>query len=745
MEKYSLPVEGMTCASCVARVENAVRKIEGLENVSVNFATEKVSFDKVDDEVDLNKVAEAVENSGYKLIMNKNGSVDKVKSEAADTGEEKDTYYTELRKDLILSLIFTLPVFIISMLGDFDWFRQVWPLETMQTNKILLILTTPVMFIPGRRFFRVAWKNLKHFSAEMNTLVAVGTGSAYLYSLAATLFPEAISVSGETPFVYFETAAVIITLILLGRFLEHRAKKKSGGAIKKLMGLRPKTALVLDNGNEVVVKIEELRTDQIVIVKPGEKIPADGVIETGKSTVDESMITGESIPVEKVKGSQVIGGTINKTGTFNFRITAVDKNSVLGQIIRMVEDAQGSKAPIQKLADKIAGIFVPVVIVIAVITFIAWMLWAPSAGFNSALIHFVAVLIIACPCALGLATPTAIMVGTGIGATSGILIKNGDSLEIANRINRVVFDKTGTITEGTPTVTDIETLNISENELLTLLGSVEKKSEHPLAGAIVEYASKKNITMREVESFNSITGMGVTGVINGDAVVAGNAKIMSEYSINIDPLANIYERLSDEGKTVIFIGRNGELIGLVSIADPVKESSLEAIQLLKSMGIKIAMITGDNPKTAKAIADKAEIDDYTAEVLPDEKADQVKKYQDKGEIVAMVGDGINDAPALAQADVGIAMGSGTDVAMETGDITLVKGNLTGVPDAINLSHKTIVTIKQNLFWAFIYNTVGIPLAALGLLNPMIAALAMSFSSVSVVTNSLRLKRIKLKS
>lgn len=743
MKKYSLPVEGMTCASCVARVEKVVNKIDGLENVSVNFATEKVTFDTENENFDLKEVAEAVEAYGYKINLDEWRSESDPIVASDKVNEEKDQFYEKLKKDFILSVVFTIPIFAISMLIDYEWFKELWPLDGSQTNKLLLILTTPVIFIPGKRFFVVAWNNLKHFSAEMNTLVAVGTGAAYGYSVIATLFPGLISIGGETPFVYYETAAVIITLILLGRFLEHRAKRKTGGAIKKLLGLRPKTALVLEDGKEVTVKIEDLRAGQIVIVKPGEKISADGIIETGQSTVDESMITGESIPVDKSVGAKVIGGTINKTGTFNFKITAVDKNSILGQIIKMVEEAQGSKAPIQKLADKIAGIFVPIVIVISIITFIAWLIWAPTAGFNIALIHFVAVLIIACPCALGLATPTAIMVGTGLGASSGILIKNGESLEIANKINRVIFDKTGTITEGTPTVTDVIPLNISGNELLTLLGSIENKSEHPLARAIVEYVKLNDIPLQDVESFNSMTGFGVTAVINGDAVVAGNKKIMSEYSINIDQLVLSYDTLSDEGKTVIFIGKNGQLIGLVSISDPIKDSSYEAIQKLKSMDINVTMITGDNSKTAKAIADKAGIDDFISEVLPEEKANQVKIYQEKGEIVAMVGDGINDAPALAQADIGIAMGGGTDVAIETSDITLVKGNLNGVVEAINLSRKTISTIKQNLFWAFIYNTIGIPLAALGLLNPMIAALAMSFSSVSVVTNSLRLKRAKI--
>lgn len=743
MKKYSLPIKGMTCASCVARVEKVVGKIEGLENVSVNFASEKVSFETIEDDFDLQKVADSVTDYGYKINLRPDELHTKTELKHDHSHEESDEHYEELKKDFLIALILTIPIFLISMLIDYEWFQNIWFLNASQTHKLLLILTTPVIFIPGKRFFVIAWNNFKHFSAEMNTLVAVGTGSAYGYSVITTLFPEAVVKSGQIPHVYFETAAVIITLILLGRLLEHRAKRKTSSSIKKLMGLRPKTALVLENGKEVSIEIEKLSEGQTVIIKPGEKIPADGIIESGYSAIDESMITGESIPAEKTVGSQVIGGTINKTGSFNFKITAVDKDSVLGQIIKMVEEAQGSKAPIQELADKISSIFVPIVIVIAILTFITWFLFVPDAGFSEALNYFVAVLIIACPCALGLATPTAIMVGTGLGAGLGILLKNGESLEIANKINRIIFDKTGTLTEGAPTVTDIISDNINENEFLKIIGSIENKSEHPIAQAIVQYAKSKGIEFSEVETFNSVTGFGITAVVDGNAYVVGNKYLMKEYSRKTDQFENEFNAFSDEGKTVIFAWKNSELLGIIAVADPIKESSYNAIKQLKESGLLITMITGDNSKTADAIAKKAGITDYLAEVLPDDKANCVKKYQDKGEIVAMVGDGINDAPALAQADVGIAMGTGTDVAIETSDITLVKGNLNGVTKAIILSRKTISTIKQNLFWAFIYNTVGIPLAALGLLNPMIAALAMSFSSVSVVMNSLRLKRSKI--
>ncbi len=753
MAKYNLPVEGMTCASCVARVEKIVGKFDGVKDVAVNFASGKLAFETDNDDVNLEKIANAVDEYGYKLKIQKsevrNKKLQYTGPAEGDTittehnHEEKDTHYEQLKNDFIVALTFTLPVFIISMFMDYTWFSELWFLNSPQTQKLLLILTTPVMFISGKRFFIIGWNNIKHFTAEMNTLVAIGTAAAYGYSVITTLFPESVTDTGITPHVYFETAGVIITLILMGRLLEHRAKRKTSGAIKELMGLRPKTARVLQNGKEIEISIDELRIDQIVIVRPGEKIPADGIIESGSSNVDESMITGESIPVNKSENDTVIGGTINKTGSFNYRITALNEKSMLGQIIQMVEDAQGSKAPIQQLADKVSSIFTPAVIGAALITFIGWMIVAPELGFSNALVHFVAVLIVACPCALGLATPTAIMVGTGLGAKQGILVKNGESLEIANKVTRVIFDKTGTITEGKPAVTDVVHNGFEVLELIRLAAAVESKSEHPLANAIVELATSKNLELPETESFNSVTGQGITAIVNGDAIVIGNKKIMSKYSVNIEPLINSYKRLSNTGKTVVFVASNGVQIGLLAIADPIKKSSADAIKRLSDRGINVTMLTGDNKPTTEAIANQAGIQDFVAEVMPDDKARVVKEYQDKGEIVAMVGDGINDAPALAQADIGIAIGTGTDVAIETAGITLVKGNLNGVDKAIALSHKTIRTIKQNLFWAFIYNTIGIPLAAVGLLSPMIAALAMSFSSVSVVSNSLRLKRTKV--
>ncbi len=752
MTKYNLPVEGMTCASCVARVEKIVSKFDGVKNVSVNFASEKVSFETENTNVDLKEIANAIAEYGYKLKYDE--AAGQKKSEDVPAGAsafgEDDSFYKELKKDFLIALTLTIPIFLLAMFSEYHWFKSIIMLNTETTQRIQLILTTPVIFISGKRFFTIFWNNLKHFSAEMNTLVAIGTGAAYGYSVIAVLFPQLVTSTGKQPHVYFETAAVIITLILLGRLLEHNAKRKTGGAIKKLLELQPKTATIIENGKMQVVKINELKKGQVVVIKPGEKIPADGIIISGSSTVDESMLTGESLPVEKTEDSKVIGGTINKTGSFNFKITEAGSNSVLGQIIKLVEEAQGSKAPIQKLADKIAGIFVPIVLLIGIITFIGWIIFGISNNFNTALINFVAVLIIACPCALGLATPTAIMVGTGKGASSGILIKNGESLELAHKISTIIFDKTGTITIGKPQVTDFITSETnalreenSDEELLKIIGSIESKSEHPLAQAVIEYVKSKNISINEPKNFNSVTGAGVIGIADGKAVVIGNKKLMAEYSIKTEKWDERINNLLNLGKTIVYAAVDGELKCAFAIEDPIKENSQEAIKELKKLGIKTVMITGDNKKTASAIAKRAGIDEFAAEVLPAEKAEKVKEYQKKDGIVAMVGDGINDAPALAQADVGIAIGTGTDVAIETSQITLVKGDLMSVVRAINLSNQTIKTIKQNLFWAFIYNTIGIPLAAFGMLNPMIGALAMSFSSVSVVTNSLRLKGKKI--
>lgn len=733
---YNLSVGGMTCASCVARVEKALNKFEGIENAQVNYASEKVSFDISDENVNLKVAAEKLEKIGYTLNLNTFRN-DKKHEEIKSESEENISENNDIFKNFRLSLIFTLPVLVISMLSNMysNWF-----LSAEYSHKILLILTTPILFIPGKKFFKVFWNNLKHFSFEMNSLVAIGTGAAYLYSITATLFPELISKNGETPHVYFDTAGVIITLILMGKVLENKAKKKTNSAIKKLIELKPKEATILVNEKEVKIEIRKLQLGQLVIVKPGEKIPADGIIINGFSTIDESMITGESIPVEKNKDSNVIGGSINKNGTFIFEINALGNNSVLGQIIKLVEEAQGSKAPIQKFADKIAAVFVPAVLVISIFTFITWIILGYENAFVIAMINSVAVLIIACPCALGLATPTAIMVGTGLGADKGILIKNGESLEIAHKLNAIIFDKTGTITEGNPVVSNILTNKINEKKLLSIVSSVEKRSQHPIAEAIVNFAISQKLSFTEIESFNNLDGLGVSAKTNGSLVLAGNKKLMNENSININHFENDYNKLTELGKSIVFVAIDGELKGLLAIEDPIKTTTKEAIDKIKGLGIKIFMITGDNKKTAKSIAKQVGIENYYSEILPDGKAEIIKELQSKGNIVAMVGDGVNDAPALVTADLGIAIGTGTDVAIESADITLIKGDLLNVLSAIKISQNTIRTIKQNLFWAFIYNVVGIPLAAIGILNPMIGALAMSLSSVSVISNSIWLKR-----
>ena len=746
-QTLTLPVEGMTCASCVARVEKSLKKIPGVEVANVNLATEKVALTFDPTKTDLSQLASAVEEAGYKLVIppapeelsgGRKGGTSPAYSESP---QEKS--YRQLKKEFIFSAILTVPVMIISMVNMTDWFMTFSPFSMDEVNKLLFIATSVVMFVPGKRFFAVAWKLARHFSADMNTLVAVGTGTAYLFSSIVVLFPDRLPVDNAAEQMYFDTAATIITLILLGRMLEAKAKSRTTDAIQKLMNLQPKTARVIRSGKELDIPVSEVVQGDSVIVRPGERIPVDGLVTNGFTSIDESMVTGESMPVEKSIGAAVIGGTINKNGSIELRATAVGKDSVIAHIIKLVEDAQGSKAPIQALADKVAAVFVPVVIGIALLTFLLWF-FVGGLPFVPAMINFIAVLIIACPCALGLATPTAIMVGTGLGAAKGILIKNAESLERAHKIQTVILDKTGTITEGKPSVTDVVQLNdCDETTLLQRTASVEKRSEHPLAQAVVEYVQRKDISLVDIETFQSHTGLGVTGVVDGDAVAIGNLAMMKEYAVQTVEAETVAARMSAEGKTSIFIAINGVLSGVIGLADRIKPSSKDAIVLMKEMGMNVVMITGDNRGTAEAIGRAAGVGQVIAGVMPGDKAMHVKQLQSEGKIVAMVGDGINDAPALAQADVGIAMGSGTDVAMETADITLMKSDLRGVVGGIALSKRTIRTIKQNLFWAFIYNIIGIPIAALGLLNPIYAAGAMAFSSVSVVSNSLRLRRAKL--
>ena len=737
----SAPVEGMTCASCVARVEKTIAKIEGIKNVTVNLANEKASFEIDTDLAALSQVTESVEDAGYKIDFS---SIDKKSDSKSDRikSETKTEYEKELQKDFIFALILSIPILLLNMGMMWDSFHSIIPLSSAVINKILLILTTPVIFISGKRFYRIFWKNLIHFSADMNSLVAIGTGSAYIFSMLITLFPEIFSDERITSHVYFDTAAVIITLILMGRWLESRAKSKTGSAIKKLLELKPQKVWVKRNNQELEIDLNELIIGDLIIVKPGGKIPADGKITNGFSTVDESMITGESIPVEKTIGSKVIGGTLNKTGSFEFEVTETGENSVLGQIIKMVEAAQSTKAPIQKLADKIASVFVPVIILIAIITFASWFFFT-SAGLSTSLMNFVAVLIIACPCALGLATPTAIIVGTGKGAQNGILIKNSESLEVAHKINTIIFDKTGTITTGKPIVSSVITNGFNEHELLKITASLEKRSEHPVAKAILSYVKNIGIETVQAEKFESLTGTGLKGIVESKEILIGNLSLMKNNSIQIKEFESKIYELSENGKTVILISVDKEMGGLIAIEDEVKANAPEIINRLKAMKLKTTLLTGDNKHSAKNISEKVGFDNFNAEVLPEDKIKTVSEYQKENKIIAMVGDGINDAPALVQSDIGIAMGNGTDVAIESADIVLMSGDLNGVVKSIKLSRLTLKTIKQNLFWAFIYNIIGVPLAAFGLLNPMIAAFAMSISSVSVVSNSLRLKSKKL--
>jgi Cu+-exporting ATPase len=737
----SAPVEGMTCASCVARVEKSINKIEGIKNVSVNLATEKASFEINTGLTSLKEVEKAVEDAGYKIDFSSTNK--KIQTSLSEIASDKRTEYDkELKNDFLFAIILSIPILLLNMGMMWEGFHNLVPLSSEVINRILLILTTPVVFISGKRFYKIFWKNLLHFTADMNSLVAIGTGSAFILSTLITLFPEIFSDKGITSHVYFDSTAVIITLILMGRWLESQAKSKMGLAIKKLLELKPQIVTVRRNEIESEIRLDELLIGDIAIVKPGGKIPADGIIKNGFSAIDESMITGESIPVEKLVCSKVIGGTINKTGSFQFEVTAIGDNSILGQIIKMVEAAQGSKAPIQRLADKIAAVFVPIIILIAIISFLGWLLLS-SVGFNAALINFVAVLIIACPCALGLATPTAIIVGTGKGAQNGILIKNAESLELAHKIDTIIFDKTGTITTGKPKVSSVFTNGITEEELLRIAGSLEQRSEHPLAQAIVNYARNNGIKFNKPERFESLTGAGLKGQVNGNEVLMGNISLMEANSISIKDFEKTIENLSKNSNTIISVSINGKLKGLITLEDELKNDAADVINKLKSMKLKTIMLTGDNKQIAEDISKKVGFDNFNAEVLPEDKIKIVSDFQKSGRIVAMVGDGINDAPALAQSNIGIAMGTGTDVAIESADIVLMSGNLNGVVKSLKLSRLTLKTIKQNLFWAFIYNIIGVPLAAFGMLNPMVAALAMSFSSVSVVSNSLRLKGKKL--
>jgi len=736
-QRVDLTVGGMNCASCAARIEKTLNQVPGVETAAVNFATGTATVQYDPAQVGARELCAAVEDAGYTAALPPADPAEAMDEERQLRAAE----YAALRRKFWVSALLSLPIFIVSMAM----------LQFPYRNWVLLALSLPVLFWAGSGIYRSAWAALKHRAADMNTLVALGTGAAFLYSLVATLWPRAFMGAGQMPEVYYEAATIIITLVLLGRMLEERAKGQTGEAIRRLIGLQARTARVVRDASEVDVPIEQVAVGDLVLVRPGEKVPVDGRVVDGASAVDESMLTGEPIPVEKTSGSPVFGGTLNKSGAFRFDATAVGANTALQRIVRMVREARGSKAPIQRLADRISGVFVPVVLMIAIATFVLWFDFGPAPPLTHALMTFVAVLIIACPCALGLATPTAIMVGTGKGAESGILIRGGAALETAGRVTTVVLDKTGTITEGRPSVTDVVAgSSFTQEGVLRLAASAERGSEHPLGEAIVRAAEERELALTEASGFNSIAGQGIEATIATQRVLLGNRRLMENQTVDVAALAPAAERFADDGKTPMFVAMDGRAVGLVVVADRVKQNSPRAIQELRELGIEVVMLTGDNRRTADAVARQVGIDRVAAEVLPEDKLAEIGRLQAEEKIVAMVGDGVNDAPALAKADVGIAIGTGADVAIEAGDVTLIRGDLGGVAAAIRLSRATMRTIRQNLFFAFVYNIVGIPVAA-GLLaafggpflSPMIAGAAMALSSVSVVTNSLRLRQVRL--
>lgn len=723
----TLQISGMTCAACATRIEKGLNKMEGVK-ASVNLAMETAHIEFVTSMTSTSDVIRKVESLGYKA---------KLKSEAKELADHRHREIRRQQGMLLISILLTLPL-LWAMVGHFSFTSWIWSPELFMEPWFQFALATPVQFVIGARFYVGAYKALRNGSANMDVLVALGTSAAYFYSLYVTIedVPEAL---------YYETSAVLITLILLGKLFEALAKGRSSEAIKSLMGLQAKTANVIRDGQEVNVPVEEVDVGDILMVKPGEKVPVDGIVVEGVSAVDESMLTGESIPVEKSAGDTVIGATLNKNGVLKVKATKVGQETALAQIIKVVEEAQGSKAPIQRVADVISGIFVPIVVGIAAVTFAVWYFAVESGDVAAALEKAIAVLVIACPCALGLATPTSIMAGSGRAAELGILFKGGEHLENTHRIDTVVLDKTGTVTKGKPELTDVILAGeFEETQLLSWVGAAERNSEHPLAEAIVSGIRNRGISLPQTDSFQAIPGYGIMAVVEGRGIMVGTKKLMAEYSVHADDAFEVMARLESEGKTAMLIAVDGKYAGMVAVADTVKETSPQAVARMKALGLEVVMITGDNERTAKAIAERVGIEQVRAEVLPDGKAGEVRKLQESGLTVAMVGDGINDAPALATADIGMAIGTGTDVAMEAADVTLMRGDLNSIPDAISMSKKTMANIKQNLFWALAYNVIGIPVAALGYLEPWLAGAAMALSSVSVVLNALRLQNVDRK-
>ncbi|WP_017796275.1 heavy metal translocating P-type ATPase [Oceanobacillus kimchii] len=724
IEKVELDISGMTCAACSNRIEKVLNKMDGVREANVNLTTETGTVYYYSDVVQESQLINKIEKIGYNAVL---------KNENQNKSSQKEKKLVKAKKKLIVSALLSLPLLVTMLVHLFNieiptFFMNPW---------FQFVLATPIQFWIGWQFYVGAYKNLRNKTANMDVLVAVGTSAAYFYSLYEGLLT--INNPAYHPHLYYETSAIIITLVLLGKYLEASAKGQTTTAITKLLNLQAKEARVLRDGTEFMIPLEEVVVGDRLIVKPGEKIPVDGIVKQGKTSVDESMITGESIPVEKGRDTEVIGSTMNKNGSIEIEATKVGNDTALSSIVKAVEDAQGSKAPIQRLADVISGFFVPVVVMIAILTFIVWYLFVQPSQVEPALVALIAVLVIACPCALGLATPTSIMVGTGRAAENGILFKGGEHLEQAYKIQSVVFDKTGTITNGKPVVTDFN----GDDETLLLLASAEKGSEHPLAEAITQYAEEKQMALVPTTDFEAIPGRGITAIVDSKHIIVGNRQLMKEYKVDSRKEDEYLFELENEGKTAMLIAIDGKIRGTVAVADTIKENAKEAINQLKDMNIQVVMLTGDNERTAKAIGRLAGINHIIAEVLPEEKAENIKRLQKDGNAVAMVGDGINDAPALAIADIGIAIGTGTEIAIEAADITILGGDLLLVSKAIKISQATIKNIKQNLFWAFGYNTAGIPIAAIGLLAPWIAGAAMALSSVSVVTNSLRLKKVKI--